>query len=1454
MEEFKGLSRDTTRVKTPTGMWEFARNILLTKGFTSVSNEYGFVEQVNIPGELIGVISTNEETVVFSIEGEFSRIGYFDNEDLIYIPVIKTIYLGFNISNPIEGVFFYNYKKELIVTFCDGVSFDSNTPKLINLTNIGVDLDGDYELVNPEDVNLLNLFVKTLEGNIAISYGANTSVPIDLVYITFAYVLSDGISTTPYYPAHHIAYPIYEWDEEERRTVILKLTELDSNFSKIKIGLLVNTDNGLVAYESNAISYANQELTYNISSFSNFITTTIDALVVPTIFYSRIKSLTTQNSQIVAGHLAVETEESIQPYVNVLVPKLHFISDDDGDEKFTHPTLSPDEVYALYFQPQWLNGEFGRAYPLIGREALVGERDILTQSDLDALGLSELTPDVYRNFHILNSGKFTIGAPYVENNPAHNELDWGYWENEEVYPNKDDFNSSGLSTGVDLRGEPIRYFRVPGLDAISDKVPCILGRTHKNTGEEYGTAADKFYGKVPKFGVNIPNFDAMFPTEVKEKLQAYRILIVKRKVGDRLVEDIPFIHHAITVAMNIDGTNRDFITATFDDPVTDGNTLRYRYLQHGFSKIWSSTLYNYKTEINSKLIKANYGVYHSRVIYPSDPELTPQDRGSFNIYFDPNRFFKISDEQKYAVIKDIEYLPGNNIEAKTMFVEETILLKAKNSLQTETGGYTDLPDTKWNPLLTEVISENVVIPSIEVFNSDTRLYDTLVDYGAAFEDAAYSITLSATILNLLTNVYVGFNPTEFISLGRVPLTNSDKKLYDNGDVFTNNIIRFPISIAFGTVIFGRMRFNDLFIKGIWGINNNSNVFITKDRDYTVEYILSGGGSQSDLVNTFNYTMDFFNKDIQRSLNDLIVAVSNNSSIPFIDYFPFRIARTIKIPNENLQTNALRTFRANDYYEMLNDRGEVVAVRGTNKQLFIQQKYSLFVATLKDKLNTDGSTTYLGEGDIFDRTPDEIKFNTNKGYIGCTNQFACIVCPDGYVVVDQIKGKIFLIGEGFTELTKANVINWFEANWDTKGFYKEDRFGKHQRVDNPFNSIGHLVGYDEKYNRLLFTKKLYEFKFPELVENDEEVGPFTYTFDGEFYYSKTSLVNGIQVNVNSQPLNGNTTFLNYRDINNVQLFNVTCIFVNVVTDPNHVLIGINRFATFDNYITYINLKLSEANLIEDEDYYLTISNNGIDTPYFVLTIFNSTVLVSTSNNVIGFSFDYPAIEIPYPKRLIYNDERYFNNLSKTLSFQLYDKVWVCEHDYYPNAYYFNQLGLFSFYNNTISEFAITFNFSNYAHNQKSVNRGYYYKTNYESYVDLIFNSRLDLSKLYKAVTWESVVKTIAGATLYNSTIDKIMLYTDYQCSGVITLEQFNNCRNVKGVWNFNEFRDVVVSASSPIVDSVGSVIESNININKSFFDKSKFIGTFVVIRLIMSNSNTNDVYINQVNVKSLIDKR
>ena len=50
MQEFNGMSRDTVRAKTPNNKWEFARNILLSKNFTSVTAEDGFDMKYSIPG------------------------------------------------------------------------------------------------------------------------------------------------------------------------------------------------------------------------------------------------------------------------------------------------------------------------------------------------------------------------------------------------------------------------------------------------------------------------------------------------------------------------------------------------------------------------------------------------------------------------------------------------------------------------------------------------------------------------------------------------------------------------------------------------------------------------------------------------------------------------------------------------------------------------------------------------------------------------------------------------------------------------------------------------------------------------------------------------------------------------------------------------------------------------------------------------------------------------------------------------------------------------------------------------------------------------------------------------------------------------------------------------------------------------------------------------------------
>ena len=1369
MEEFKGMSRDTQRVKTPANMWEFARNILLTKGFNSISNEYGFDNLLTIPGKVLGIIPTNEETVFFSRDGAFSCIGIVKADTQTYIPILRTIYIQFN--RPIEGVFLYNFKKDLIIVFSDGVYLDSSTPKLFNLTTLDFTLTPAKEFVNPTEANTLDLFANTLEGNIDISYGGTMATPIDIVYITYAYILADGISSTNFYPVHHIAYSVHQWREEKYKTIILTLSDLDPNYSKIKLGLLVNVNGELVGYESAQVAYINGTVVITIESLNNLKKITTEELVIPTIYYNRIKSLTMQNNQMVAGHLATDETAKVQKYFLGLELGIEMVDTEEG--KFNHPTLCPDEVYAFYIQPQLLSGEYTDAYPLVGRKAIGNEKDIMTDAILTNMGLRSGTEgidaDVYKRFHIENSGGYVLPPPYDETNPLHKEMTFGYWENEETYPNHDEYNGSidylgnPIVGGEDLRNKPIRYFRIPGLDNITLKTPCVLGATEQvnNKGISNIGGVNHFTGIIPRFGIKLLNYDTVIPLEIREKFQAYRILIVKRKIGDRLVEDIPLLKQLekndlliedSILTVRIQPALRDPLN-TFIAPFA-GVAFKYKDSQFGFSKIYSPTFLHFKPKLVPKIIKANYGVTLSLQGkgVPTLASYTDATTVAFNTQY------RIDEEQKYAVISNIEYLPGNNSIADTAFSEELITIKSKNYLQ---GVYNnDLPNYgtaevyRWNPLLLRFGAVGSFPPfhtssiTTHKYNSATRIYDTTTeawDVDSTGIHPPYNIGLCTTILNIQKNVYFGFNPTDFIILGKVLTTIPFKTLSDNGDIFTNNSISYPESYGktdrrSNTNISTRIIFNHFFLKGWFGITNNAEAYILIDRktsnpvpasNLVVSYITGAIGlaspSDIDLLNSFTYNFSYFNKIQVRSLNDLIGITGFSTKRITSNYFPFRVARTPKIPNENLQTNILRTFRANDYYEMLNNRGEVIAVRGTNKQLFIQQKSSLFVATLKDKLSTNESTTYLGEGDVFDRSPDEIKFNTDKGYIGCTNQFACIVCPEGYVVIDQVKGNIFVVGDGSSEITKANMTNWFEQNWDTKDYYYLDRFNNKQRVDNPFTSIGHHIGYDEKFNRLLFTKKYYNFKYKNLVDG---MGS-TFTFDGESYYQ------------------------------------------------NDILLD-------------------------------------------------------------------------------FNDTRYFEDKSKTFSFDIKDKVFISEHDYTPNAYYTTNQGLFSVNNDIIiQDPQIDYNFvSNlYKHNSLTQKRGTYYNNKtFTGYIDLVFNSRLDLSKLYQAVEWESVVKTIEGATLYHKTIDKIMVYSDYQCSGEIPVKEFKNSRNVEGLWSFNEFRDLVVDSNLPIVDEEGRVVLNNLNNKKSYFEKSIFIGTFVIVRLIMSNENTDDVYINFVNVKSRISKR
>jgi hypothetical protein len=1374
MDDFKGLSRDTTRAKTPQMMWEFARNILLNKNYLSVTNESGFDFIVNIPGQQIGVIDTNEEIVIFSLDETYSYIGTINTrlDNPIYELVLKSTKLGFKLNRPIEGVFYKNYKQDTIIIFSDGNFKDSFSPKLLNITSVSIPLSFTGEVVNSGE-EYMELNPKGKESDIFISYEENSTLDAEVCYITYAYVTEDN-STLSYFPVHEVAYPLFGYKRKTTRNIIIDFFALDYLYTKIRIGIVVKRDNALFAYESPIIN-ASLGFKYVLSSLNGFTAISPESLIVPSIIYSRVKTLTLTNDEVFLGNTTTEDIIPFQKYANLLKLDLKFIVKKADD--FTNPTLCPDEVYSFYISLELKDGSYSEAFHIPGEVANPDYNELvdLTSSDLNTMGLNDITNKLpLKRFHIINSGGFTTALPTrIPINLTEASMRWGYWQNQETYPNASDYNSTidynggVIPLGVDLRNTPIRYHRVPGLDAIAEKMPIRLGYSDKNQ----NTVPLNMKSALPAFGVQINNFDAVVPLSIKNHIQGYRLLIVKRNRGDVLVEDNNFLKQAQVLDINPDltsgtpvpvlNTYHDIYGKSISGSSTIGvvgDTSNFRFdsyspAEYGFSKVRSSNLSLYRPSLTTMLIKANYvcsdnpfinrannneptyfknieeSSINGNIGIPGETVIQIPFVGS-NITVQGH--YLIPPTQKYAVTKEIKYLLGNNSAIDNYLGEESIILTSNNSNAIK---HSNSIDTCWNPL--------------NLSNLDNRYFDTdpqttsLYYYDQATKTYISApltrlqtscLTINVTLLNILKDVYRGFSPNEFITLGKVQLYPRNLPpvttpvLFDNyGDIFTYNSIDFLFSCVHFVANAGYMTFIQSLVKGLVSASNNSLVYPTtiKELNKAYKYYIE----DVEEVNTFDYTIKNFNLDSTKSLNDLIVDISFNINKVFITSFPNRIHRSLSIRNESLSTSAARTYLANNYFETLPERGEIIALRGAAKILYIQKRYSLFIARIKDTLINNNDTTYLGVGDLFDREPDEILEDKNKGFIGCSSQFSCALVKEGLFVVDMEKHKMYLISKGVDEITKKGISNWFIKNSTFNPIYKElSIHNKYNTIDNPYTQVGYLLGYDVDNNRILITKKDFEFLFEQEFLNGD------YLFENGFYRLNT---------VNSKP-------------------------------------------------------------------------------------------------------------IPY------SDLTYFKETSKTLSYSLEGQgSWICEHDYFPNSYINTAKGLYATKSiSTLVSNVITFNLKLFKTNSSN-NKGTFFNNKFESYVDLIFNSRTDLMKLYQSTTWNTLVKSTDGSNKYYSTIDSIIIYNDFQCSGRIEIsgnKDISRDRNVEGNWNFNDFRDLVVDKTLPVVDVEGVIQLNNINNNKSWFEKSNFISNFIVVRLIMKNLTNDEVIINNVNVKSRTSDR
>jgi hypothetical protein len=206
-------------------------------------------------------------------------------------------------------------------------------------------------------------------------------------------------------------------------------------------------------------------------------------------------------------------------------------------------------------------------------------------------------------------------------------------------------------------------------------------------------------------------------------------------------------------------------------------------------------------------------------------------------------------------------------------------------------------------------------------------------------------------------------------------------------------------------------------------------------------------------------------------------------------------------------------------------------------------------------------------------------------------------------------------------------------------------------------------------------------------------------------------------------------------------------------------------------------------------------------------------------------------------------------------------WVFFHDYFPDMYVHtrNQLlnlknsipfyqskgpkGIYHF-NTTPKPFFIDVLFAGLpALNEAPYAR---YQQRYLPYPSLILNSVNWVSEVRAAGNDAAIDDQIA---LFLETITAITIWNQYQTSGRIALDQgisgltSENNRNSEQTWNFNEFRNIIDTLSTPFLKDIFhdyQIDPATTNPNLAWWNQQLIEGKYFIVRFEFDNNNNKQI--------------
>jgi len=1049
-----GLITSTNKSERPIGSLVKARNIV-NKYQTGKTNEPGTLQiGTNKVGASTGFISTPVEDILFSVNielvsGVFESVSTISRvKNNIRTDVLKSITLIFKVTTPIQGVYEYNFKGDLILVWWEGVTSNANNIRSINLDCLPFEVNPTTKfIVDEANINLLELIPDTcppqissvtirnsggqlLTGNYSVftQYesidGSRTDPFITATTINIYEPLIDShlsTETNPYVSGDN--YTIIDFEGSDAtidtirtgKSIRLVFTNIDTNYPKLVVGV-VRTGGGVVS------AFTELEIDIISSSMEYIVTGQVDSVIsIEEVLgvnakYTKAETGTILDKRLYLGNLTEDSidPESLQEVANAVIINWNYefpigIESDLPDESYKDPNRQvslqgffPDEVYAMYIGFYTHKGVWNILH-IPGRVASTTDwENTSAESDFDLLARPSTNLTGLDETALLSNIIAANPAVHLSQMELANDLGdevkffqvfdtskvdgtMGYWENAtETYPN----------CFPDFAGENVRHHKTPSLEHIKRRFGDDVffdGAT---------VDLDGLCTRVLRLDIS----NVIIPDELKSQICYWGIFYAQRDFTNSSHIALGYI------------SNKEYNSV---DPVA--LPLSHTAVEHAES----FRFHNFSLLNTTPTITANYLKTHFKISIPETSPGVEADHSFINGALSYYRMLQDTiDNNDYEAIRKItntQYYPENVLISgdpdSNLLGEETLKVDFDNTMINTDHGllmaslYSYRPDLYNNYYSQELIfTGTTFLPSLEVG----------FVHGGDCVIAQYSFKLHNVMPTPsgLINSYVG-------ALYTVPA-------YDVANLWlrqegTEDWEKFyPKSMLHQYVVPVEAPFDE------------------------IEYLRHGNyyGYNGDYskLQAFSFYRRFVKKGC---------AEDTTCSTDTISKFPYRIARSLVQADESTMIR-FRTFRANDYSEMERNTGVVTNVRSYNNGLFVTTEYGTYYFDPQEVLETSDSAVALYGADLFLQKPKPV-IESDGAFSGSKSKWSCIVCPNGVVFFDATTGRFYLFNGQLEELT--NAIRWeFETIFKRVVSY----------LDNPFNGSGVTVGYDKDFHRLFIT--------------------------------------------------------------------------------------------------------------------------------------------------------------------------------------------------------------------------------------------------------------------------------------------------------------------------------------------------------------------------------------------------